>query len=243
MANRAHRTASIDFVPTALIPGVVVPAACRSVPIGAIPALHDLVGLDQKSSPEVRGPVYDPPRRIYVTENPDSTFSLLNDPEILRPDLRRTRFSEIRVCVVRFPDQRVEDLLRKHLLYVDTTRRRHSESKFAAMVWAGHLDPVLAPFSEKGRALRCFASASSLLTENQLSKSTFHRRGPPTNETIRPKNQPSRKRRQADKPASRSRRKESRIAPAPAPAPASASSSSSSSSSSSDQYDFFGPGA
>lgn len=230
MANRAYRTASLDFESTALMPGVLVPAACRTVPIGAIPALRDLVGSGQASSAEARGPVYDPPRRIYVTENPDSTFSLMNDPEILRPDLGRTPFSEIRVCVLRFADQQVEDQVRKHLLYVDTTRCLHSAAEFATRVRAGLLDAVLAPYSAAvGRDLRGFATASLVLPKDQLSKSTFHRHGPPTNKTTGPKNRPSRKRRQADKPASRSRRKESRTTPASA--------------SSSDQYDLFGPGA
>ena len=228
MANRAHRTTSLDFEPTTLMPGVTVPAACSSVPIVKIPALCDLVGSDKRSNAEARGPVYDPPRRIYVTENPDSTFSLLNDPEILRPDLGRIRFSVIRVCVVRFPDQGVEDLFRKYLLFVDTTRRLYSEFEFAVRVREGHLNAVSAVYSEKGRDLRSFATASSLLTEKQLSKSTFHRCGSPTNKKTGPKNRPARKRRQADKPASEGRRKESRTTAASAPA------------SSSEQYDLFG---
>jgi len=158
-----------------LMPGVSAPCCDAMLPIRQIPALQALLPAAETPTTDEKQRPYDPARRVYVSQNEDGTFSVLNDVELIRPDIIRIAPDRIRACIVRL-EEPLESLFRAYLLLIEPTRRRYSGAQFIDKAQTGRLDAVTHLYMDSPCNPRGYKALGSVLVGGQLPHSTFYRR-------------------------------------------------------------------
>ena len=158
-----------------LMPGVSAPCCDAILPLCQIPALQALLPAAETATTDEQQRPYDPARRVYVSQNEDDTFSVLNDVELIRPDIIRIAPNRIRACIVRL-EEPLESLFRAYLLLIEPTCRKYSGAQFIDKAQTGCLDAVTHLYMDSPCNPRGYKALGSVLVGGQLPHSTFYRR-------------------------------------------------------------------
>lgn len=141
-----------------------------------IPALQEIMG--SKANPDSPAErIYTPVNTLFVEQNDDGTYSVLNDLRLISPEAARIRSSHVRAMIVQFDKtgSRDEDVLRRHLSFIEPCRRTRSLSAFVEAIQRGAIDGISELYVSSNVDPRGYVAISALFPSGQLAKSTFQR--------------------------------------------------------------------
>ena len=159
----------------------VAPTTCvtihiRIVETRLIPALSQIMEtVDRKE--EAILDLFLPLRALFLTENPDGTYAVLNDLRTIAPEASRSNARYAIAFHVEFDPDRPEDdaAFRTLFALVEPVRQARTVKQYIKDAQRGAFD-VLAPLYAGNRVSpRKRVAASSMLPIDQLPRSTFQR--------------------------------------------------------------------
>ncbi len=150
-----------------LLPGKTYYATNHHVKISKVPSLLPIIDSSKEQTEGVFIPLCGGP--LIATENPDGTYSLLNDTKLFVPELSRMNPARAEIWVLE-PDQDLQPL-RLHLAFVTTSRFSRTLAMFKEIFRSGALAP-LAILYRPDRYASTYAGAVALMPT--MARSTYN---------------------------------------------------------------------
>ncbi|MEL6300130.1 MAG: hypothetical protein AAFR75_00355 [Pseudomonadota bacterium] len=211
------------FTEMTVIPKVAVNAVRTEIKVEKIPAIQSLAGsAGTGNTPE--GGTFCPTETLFVLENENGNYEVLNDLRRIQPELTRVAAETVEVILIdrKSFEMSKEDeaLFREFLLRVVPRRSVGDNSGIAQIAHQGYLDRFHPFYGTEKSVAGKFTSVSAMFVDGQLKRSTFHRqcgeRDKPFKKTIRNVTQQARRRKQKetesrDKKEEKRREKEAAI--------------------------------
>ena len=167
---------STKLEPSILLPGTQCLSRFAKLKVKQIPALDEIMGSGANPECSAQEP-FTPLSTLVVTQNPDNTYAVLNDLELIAPEARRIASQHVWALVVQFNNSnaRDEDLMRRHLAFVEPSRCARSHSEFVAATQRGVIDGLPELYVGDHVDPRGYVAVSAILPSGQLARSTFQR--------------------------------------------------------------------
>ena len=158
-----------------ILPSVVVYGREAVILVESLPALSAVMA--RRMSSKYHGDhVFSPFRRLFVTSNPDDTYSTLNDLELIAPEATSAPAKYVSVLILEFgPDQaREENLVRRFLQYVEPARQSVSIAAFMEDLIRGFIDGLTQLYIGHRRKASGLLAGRALMMPGQLCRSTYY---------------------------------------------------------------------
>ncbi|HNP63509.1 MAG TPA: hypothetical protein PKH39_06195 [Woeseiaceae bacterium] len=160
------------------VPGIRANGVYAIVPIHRIPAIDKIVSQHTDTTVATES-VFLPSVRIVVTENTNGSFAVLNDLDLILPELTRIESSQIEVTVLDAktldPDSDDEEAMRSFFVNVLPYRHLGNVAGIAEMSSEGLYDSLCRIYGSKRSEPGKFTAVSALFPNKQVAKSTFDR--------------------------------------------------------------------
>lgn len=197
------------------VPGIRAKGVLAVVPIHRIPAIDKIVSQHTDTTAATES-VFLPSVRIVVTENTNGSFAVLNDLNLILPELTRIQSNLIEVTVLDTgtldPDSDDEEAMRAFFLHVLPYRHIGSVSRIAKFSSKGLYNSLHRVYGSDRSEPGKFSAVSALFPNKQIAKSTFNRivaeRKKPSKKTLRNAANQKRKRLAKDKKKKEEKAKE-----------------------------------
>ena len=204
-----------NFTEMTIFPKVAVNAVRMEIAVEKIPAIQSLAGpACTRNTPE--SGIFCPTETLFVLENENDTYEVLNDLRRIMPELTRVAAKSIEVLLIDRTafeaSKESEVLLREFLVRIVPRRMVGKNLDIAQFADQGHLDRFHPIYGTKRSAAGNFVSVSAMYVDGQLKPSSFARQveehGDPSKRTRRNATQQAKRRKGAE--AKRKKKKESR---------------------------------
>ena len=150
-----------------LLPGKTYFATNQHVKISKVPSLLPIIDSFKEQTEGVFIPLCGGP--LIASENPDGTYSLLNDTNMFAPELSRMNPAHAEIWVLA-PDQDLQPL-RLHLAFVTPSRFSRTLAMFKDIFRSGAIAP-LAKLYRADRHANTYAGAVALIPT--MARSTYN---------------------------------------------------------------------
>ncbi|MCU7805630.1 MAG: hypothetical protein KZQ96_20780 [Candidatus Thiodiazotropha sp. (ex Lucinoma borealis)] len=141
-----------------------------------IPALSQVMGTIDDNEETTFG-AFIPLRALFVTQNPDGTYAVLNDLRTISPEASHSTADYIITFLIEFDPDRPEDeaIVRTLLALIEPVRQTRTIQQYIKDAQRGAFDAIAPLYAGNRVNPRKRVAASSMLPTGQLARSTFQR--------------------------------------------------------------------
>lgn len=157
------------------IPGLLLRARAENIEIRSIPALSAIAGSIVESAAPTDC-TYSPARTLYVTQNEDGSYAVLNRLELIKADIARIAAKWVTAHVVELVPGQDEpiSLFRTFLTTVEPARRCISGPQLLTEIYDGRLEKLASSYQSTRCKPGAWGMYRRLFSNNELPKSTFY---------------------------------------------------------------------